>query len=199
MTRQAPYGWPQPPHAAQHAAPRRPSTQLGQHAGRALRLLAAAGTGAAGLCAIVGSLALVVSATEPARATHAAARPQASRGAAAHPDAERRAGTGPAGTGPAGTGQPPAVFTGRGSRTTRQFTIGGNGNWTLQWSYSCQASGHRGSFAVREDGTDPLSGVSVSQHGTAGHGVTRTERDTGTHYLVISSGCAWTLTALLRP
>lgn len=166
MIPQAPHGWPQPSRAAHHAAPHRPLSPLGQHAGRALRLFAAAGTGAAGLCAVVGSVVLVAAVTAPARATHAAA---------------------------------PAVFTGRGSASTRQFTIGGNGTWTLQWSYSCAALGHRGSFVVSEDGTDPRSGVSVSELGTAGHGVTRTGRDAGTHHLAISSPCAWALTILPPP
>jgi hypothetical protein len=172
MTPQAPHGWPQPPRAPQHAAPHRPSTSLGTHASRALRLFAIAGTGAAGLCAVVGSVALVAIATGPARATHAAKLPAI---------------------------RAPVVLAGHGSARTGPFRIGGNGSWTLRWSYNCTALGHRGRFVVSEGAANPVSGVSVSEVGLAGSGVTRTDQDAGTRYLVVSSRCAWTLRVPPQP
>jgi hypothetical protein len=180
-----------------HAMPHRPSTPLGQHASRALRLVAAAGTGAAGLCAIVGSIALVATITQPASATHAADRARvAGRNPAARNPAGRRTHGRPAGSGPSAA---LAVFTGHASGSTGQFTIGGNGTWTLWWSYTCSASGRRGSFAVSEDGTDPIGGTSVTEFGLAGIGAARVSRDAGTHYLVVSSACGWTLRILPAP
>ena len=239
MTHQAPSGRPRPPRAAQHAAPHYPSTPLRQHAGRALRLFAAAGTGAMGLCVVIGAIALVAATTttSPQRATHLASdlqrgpgRHRAAGGSGAPPGvgprpagarqgrpARARQGR-PAGVRqgrPAGASRPrpagasqawPAaarrdrnVFRGRGSRRTRPFGIGGNGTWTLVWSYSCRAPWHRGSFAVSEDGARTSAGVSVHETGVAGHGATWAFSDAGTHTLVVSSGCAWTLRVLRQP
>src|ERR1700723_2290776 len=60
-------GWPKPLRAPQHAAaPIGPSlTRLQAH--RALRLFVSAGTWAAGLCLVIGSIAIVVSAASPGR------------------------------------------------------------------------------------------------------------------------------------
>jgi hypothetical protein len=210
MTRLAPNGRPRPPRAAQHAAPSYPSTPLRQQAGRALRLLAATGIRAAGLCAVVGAVAMVAAATGPPRATHPA--PQPRQGLAGQRAAESsttpataRARLAPAGPrpAPAASGARPSgarggrdVFAGRGSRSTQPFSIGGNGTWTLVWSYSCRQLARSGSFVVREDDTRAADVVSVHETGTAGHGATWAYRDAGTHTLVIRSRCAWTLRVL---
>jgi hypothetical protein len=169
MTSQAPSGWHQPSRPAQHAAPHCPSTPLRQHAGRALRLFAAAGAGAMGLCAVVGAVALVAAATGPPGGAHVARQAQGR-----------------------------SVFAGRGSGSTRPFRIGGTGTWTLEWSYSCQALGHRGRFIVSEN-AHASGGISVHETGSAGHGATWAYRDAGTHTLAVSSGCAWTLRVLRQP
>jgi hypothetical protein len=100
---------------------------------------------------------------------------------------------------PAGARQDRNVFRGRGSGRTRPFGIGGTGTWTLVWSYSCRAPRHRGSFVVSEDGAHASGGVSVHETGTAGHGATWAFRDAGTHALVVSSRCDWTLRVLRQP
>jgi hypothetical protein len=192
MTSQAPSGWPPPPRAAQHAAPHYPSTPLRQHAGRALRLLAAAGAGVMGLCVVVGAVALVAAATGPPRATHLASEAQRSASQRArNSGAAQRAGPRPA-----GASRSQAVFAGPGSGRTRPFSIGGNGIWTLEWSYSCQPLGYPGSFVVSEDDAH-TSGVSVHETGTAGHGATWAYQDAGTHTLAVRSRfCTWTLRVL---
>jgi hypothetical protein len=210
MTRLAPHGRPQPPRAAQHAAPNYPSTPLRLQAGRALRLLAAAGIGAAGLGAVVGAVAVVAAATGPPRATPPAPKPrqglarQRAAGNSSTP-ATARARLAPAnprptpaasGARPSGARRGHDVFAGRGSRSTGPFSIGGNGTWTLVWSYSCRQLAPGGSFVVREDGTRAADVVSVHETGTAGHGATWAYRDAGTHTLVIRSRCAWTLRVL---
>jgi hypothetical protein len=215
MTRLAPNGRPQPPRAAQHAAPNYPSTPLRLQAGRALRLLAAAGIGAAGLGAVVGAVAVVAAATGPPRATPPAPKPrqglarQRAAGNSSTPATARarlapanprptpaESGARPSGARPSGARRGHDVFAGRGSRSTGPFSIGGNGTWTLVWSYSCRQLAPGGSFVVREDGTRAADVVSVHETGTAGHGATWAYRDAGTHTLVIRSRCAWTLRVL---
>ena len=93
MTHQGQGGRPRLPRAAQHAAPHCPPTPLRQHAGRALRLFAAAGTGAMGLCVVIAAIALVAATTtSPRRAAHLAsdlqrgpARQRAAGGSAVPP------------------------------------------------------------------------------------------------------------------
>lgn len=196
MTRQAPYGRRRPPRAAHHAAPLHPSTPLRRHAGRALRLCATAGTAVAGLCLVVGSVALVAAATGPAPATHPGA---AARAGSRQQRTASTGGAKTAGPGPAGSRGVLAVISGHGSETTRPFAVGGNGTWTLRWSYSCQASGRRGSFMVDVGGPGSISGAFVNVIGTAGHGASRAYRDDGTHYLAISSDCAWRIRVLGQP
>jgi hypothetical protein len=149
-----------------------------------------------GLCIVVSAVALVAAATDPPRSAHLAPESQqgpASQRAAGGSGARR------AGPRPAGASHGHDVFAGRDSGSTRPFSIGGNGTWTLKWSYSCQALGRRGSFVVIEDHAHASGGVSVHETGPAGHGATWAYGDNGTHTLVISSGCAWTLRVLRRP
>jgi hypothetical protein len=139
----------------------------------------------------------------PGRDGHAAS----ARHSCSRQDADRRTGrrtqSGPAQNAEQarrpGTGAALAVFTGRASGSTGQFTIGGNGTWTLRWAYTCSALGRRSRFAVSEDGTDPIGGISVSESGPAGGGAARVSRDAGIHYLVVSSACGWALTILPPP
>jgi|CZKT01.1.fsa_nt_gi hypothetical protein len=75
MTHQIPNRPPR--RRSRHAAAARPSTQLRQRARRNVRLLVAAVSAAAGICLIVGSVALVAEITElPAARQHATAAHQ---------------------------------------------------------------------------------------------------------------------------
>jgi hypothetical protein len=89
-----------------------------------------------------------------------------------------------------------ATFTGNGSENTGQFTISGNGNWTLNWSYNCSSMG-TSNFIVYEDGNnDPTgNGLTVNELGSIQSGSSDAYGDAGTHYFeVIAGGCSWTLT-----
>jgi hypothetical protein len=208
MTHQAESGWRQHPRTAQHAAPHYPSTPLRQHVRRALRLFAAAGTGAMGLCVVVGAIALVAATTtSPRHAPHLAselqrepARQRAGSGSGAPPGAGSR----PAAASrprPAGNSRPRPAGAGpaRPAGDSQTRTAGNSRPWTLMWSYSCQVPGPPGSFVVREGGAHASGGVSVHETDTAGHGATWAFRDAGPHTLVVSSGCAWTLQVLRPP
>jgi hypothetical protein len=124
---------------------------------------------------------------------------------ATSPAAVSSAASAAAGT-PSGTASPPAAggpvvlarFSGSGAKTTRRFTVPGSGNWELKWSYSCASLGSKGNFAVTEDQAGP-TGVTVSELGLHGRGVTHAYGDAGRHYLVVNSECAWRLTAVGQP
>jgi hypothetical protein len=159
------------------------------HAHRALRLFVTAGAWAAGLCLIVGSVALVAEAAGPAPETHvtaAAGYPLRTgqlpgHGAKAHGD--------PA---PGGQRDVLRAFVGTGNRTTSQFTVAPHSRWELRWSYKCAARSPRGRLVIRE-GNAAGSGVSVDAAGAAGQGSAWTYSDTDTHYLVVLTNCAWTI------
>lgn len=195
MTRQGSYRRPQPPRIPLHAAP------AGQRQ-RVLRLFIAAGTGAAGLCLVIGSVALVASAggrprsTTVTSASHLSpARPSPARLSPARLSPARTAhgGSTPGLHGPrlsSAHGRTILSSAGRGAGTSRRFTISGTGTWQLKWSYyDCSAQGGKGEFVVTETGTVP--GASLSEFGTAGHGTAWAYRDKGSHHLVIRSECAW--------
>jgi hypothetical protein len=86
-----------------------------------------------------------------------------------------------------------AVYIHTGSADTSSFSIGGNGNWKLAWSYR-HCAGPGGGFTVSQDGTGGANGPSVIRPGTAGHGVTWARNDGGTHYLAIRTQCQWRIT-----
>lgn len=84
-----------------------------------------------------------------------------------------------------------ATFTGSGDETTRKFTIGGDGTWKLDWSYSCAAFGQSGNFIVSGDGGNDVNGVNVNELGNDGKGGTWAYSDAGSHYLSVNSECSW--------
>ena len=51
---------------------------------------------------------------------------------------------------------------------------------------------------MTEDQAD-TTGVTVNELGLQGHGVTHAHNDAGRHYLVVNSGCPWSLTAVAQP
>jgi hypothetical protein len=218
-----PDGWPRPQRLPQHAAaPFARSSPHRLQASRALRLLGLAGTWAAGLCLVIGAIALVASAASPGKiakvndasalgrvgaVTHPPghrARPagrQASR--TGHPsrashrgDREDHAGrTGRTLARVAGTDLPArviAAFAGSGSQTTRQFLVDDRARWQIQWAYSCPATISAGLLVV-EDAYPGAVSASISQAGAAGRGDTWLNPDGRTQRLVVISTCSWTM------
>ena len=190
MTRQGCYRRPQPPRLPLHAAP------AGRRR-RVLRLCIAAGTGAAGLCLVIGSVALVASAGGRPRSTTVTSASHLSparlspgrQSPARMPHSGSRPGSHGARLSSA-PGRTILSSAGRGAETSRRFTISGTGTWQLKWSYyDCSALDGKGDFVVTETGTVP--GASLSEFGAAGHGTAWAYRDKGSHHLVIRSECAW--------
>lgn len=204
MTYHDPYHWPQPDHLPRHAAaPRllRPSYQ------RALRLLVAAGIAAAGLCLVIGAVALVAATGAPSRG--ATLTPTAHQSAALRSDQagagggragatnRSRASTAAASRTDSGGSSParPALLlglAGDGSEVTRRFRLVGPGSWQLSWSYhDCRGPGPRRTAFLVTDGS--ATGIDLAGSGPAGHGATSAYADPGWHHLVIRSGCSWAI------
>jgi len=201
--------WRRPARPPRHAAPPFWSTQryrLDAH--RALRLFVAAGTSAAGLCLVTGSIALAVSAAEPSQAGHlttaSATRPDDashrqpiplggaasdSRGRSWAPSGQPAPSTSAADT----PGRLIAAFAGRGDITTRQFWVNDAAGWQIQWAYSCPANVPVGLLVV-EDAEPGSVSTSITQSGSAGRGDTWLDHDGRAHRLVVLSTCSWTMT-----
>ena len=170
--------------------PRPPSSQ-------ALRLVMTAGMWAAGLCLVIGSIALVVSS---AGAAHAGASRMADA-AADHDEPDRPV--------PAGAASPHpsrdqtsvryrvvATFSGRGNATTRLFRVRAGSRWELRWAYTCLARPPGGQFVVADEGAAhgrPALGPSISQSGASGHGTTWLNPRGTQHSLLVISTCSWRL------
>ncbi len=84
-----------------------------------------------------------------------------------------------------------ATFSGTGPAKTKRFLVLGTGDWTLDWSYHCPASGR---FTVSEDGGTDINGVQLAKHGSSGQGQAKVFGDTGHHFLTVTSACTWQLT-----
>jgi hypothetical protein len=195
MTYQAPRGWRVPPRGAQHAAPFGSNTPLLVHAHRALRLFVTAGAWAAGLCLVIGLVALVAEAAGPASATHvtaAAGSAQLSARAAKARASQRGHHGGSAGRAESSHRARTVLgtFSGRGNRTTGPFTVPAPGRWNLQWSYVCPPRTPRGQLIIREGGGNG-DGLSVTTAGPTGRGSTSSYSATARHYLVVITGCSW--------
>jgi hypothetical protein len=178
---------PRPFPIAKHAAPAlglSSPARAGAH--RALRLFVTVGTGAAGLCLVIGSIVLVASSASPGRLVQMT---QAGNQQAAGDRLVRHHSQ---------SGQPrPAgevvAFAGHGDQTTSAFAVQGHGPWQIWWSYSCPADVVAGQLIV-EDAAPGAVGASIDQAGLAGHGETSLAAGARTHRLVVISSCAWQLT-----
>jgi hypothetical protein len=189
MTYQTPDGWQLPPRCPQHAAPFGNSGPLPLHAHRALRLLVTAGAWAAGLCLIIGSVALVAGTAGPAGATHVRAAAARTGQLPGHHHHARR----PPGAGRAG--HLLRTFSGTGNRTTSQFSVAAHSRWELQWLYHCPSRRPDGHLLIWE-GNAAGNGVSVDETGASGRGSTWTYSSASAHFFVVTTNCAWTARVL---
>ena len=177
MTYQTPDPWRLERRGPQHAAPFDTSAPLRRHGGRALRLIVTAGAWGAGLCLVIGLVAMVAQAGtphHPARPSDAAAAGGAASNAAYVQYIKRIRGT--------GTALP-------------HFVVAGHSQWELRWSYHC-AAGSRGYLTISEPAI--TSGVSIRATGPSARGVTWAFSETTTHFLLIDGSCPWTVTVAGR-
>jgi hypothetical protein len=192
-----------PQHAA---APFRRSKDFRLQARLALRLAVTAGTWAAALCLVIGSIVLVVSAASPGRIeplTNASSALQVSRhekvrahkartlGHVKSSD-HRTAAPTASSTVAAATSGVVAVFSGHGDQTTAPFRVDPADRWQMQWAYTCPAGAAVGLLVV--DAASPTAlAADISQSGPAGHGDTWLTPGGRKHQLVVISTCSWTI------
>jgi len=159
-----------------------------------VRLFVTAGAGAAGLCLVVGSVALVAEAAVPARTAHVTDTGRYSRG----PGELSGQGGAPLAAG-AGQRAPEVLrtFSGTGNRITTQFRVARHSSWELAWSYQCAGPAPGGRLIIM-GGSGADGGVSVSADGARGQGSSWTYSDSGSHYLVVLTNCQWTAKVLGR-
>jgi hypothetical protein len=186
MTYHTPHGWRVTAHGPLHAASAgSPATlRLRLRLHKALRLFVAAGAWGAGLCLIIASVALVAEASGSGSPDHVTATSRSYH---------LKQG-GPAGTPTAR--QPSRVtlarFADTGDTVTRAFRVASASRWQLSWSYRCAAGQPGGQLQIRQGGAAG-GGLIVSAAGRAARGSTWTYSTASTHYLVVTTGCAWTI------
>lgn len=160
--------------------------------GRALRLIATAGTAAGGMCLVLAMVAWVAARGAP----HAAPSPAAS-------DASGQAG-------PAARlmiGRTMATYRGAIPVSHRHFRVASPGDWGISWAFTCPASQHS-RFVITVGGEDsgdagdhlrddPDGRARVDITGSAGHGIYWRTSDPGPHSLLIVSRCPWTVRVVL--
>jgi hypothetical protein len=176
---------------------------------RALRLFVALGSCVAGLCLVVGLVALVAGGAPPTSAANVAAtstgpgQPLGSQGPAPEPRGlvpagqaapSRHHGGGPALLRPAAGGAKDVIRTvrdHRGNGAIPRFSTSGR-PWRLDWAYQCQGSGGPGRLLVRDLVAAPARTI-LDVRGQAGRSLTRAYRAPGRHNLRVTSGCTWTI------
>jgi|HubBroStandDraft_2_1064218.scaffolds.fasta_scaffold200279_1 hypothetical protein len=185
--------WRLPARSPQHASPFGYSAPVRRHAHRALRLFVTAGTWAAGLCLVIGSIVLVATAAGPERA-----QPDLTAARQASPRAglASKAPAKVSGHGTTGSGQVVAAFSGRGNLTTGHFRVRPHARWELRWSYSCPAGITEGQLVVADAGASGHGGASIDQTGISGAGSIWLGPGKTTHYLVVISTCSWSMKAV---
>jgi hypothetical protein len=177
-------GWPWPSRAAHHAAPFSRSTSARRQAHQALRLFVTAGTWAAGLCLVIGSIVLVASAAAPNRpGSHlSAAAEQAGLSASAQPARLQTA------------GHVITALAGRGDQVTKPFIVRTGDELKLWWSYSCPAGLPVDQLMVQDAVGKPAGharAASINATAADGSGAISVSANPGRHYLVVTSTCSW--------
>lgn len=79
---------------------------------------------------------------------------------------------------------------GGGGATTATFTTGSD--WSLHWTFACPDTG---AFRVTEQGDVEANVALADNYGPSGSGTMYSHNAAGRHYLVVNTGCQWTLTA----
>ena len=169
MIYQTPDPWRLERRGPQHAAPFDTSAPLRRHGGRALRLIVTAGAWGAGLCLVIGLVAMVAQAAVPNHRAHSGSTADTITRPAAYDGYIKR-------------------FSGTG-RAYRYFQVAAHSRWELTWSYHCYAAGSRGHLVISEPGN--RAGARVSAAGQVGHGTVWTYSDQRDHLLVIATDCTW--------
>ncbi len=96
----------------------------------------------------------------------------------------------PASTAPAAVARTVTTFSGSGTESTAPFTV--TANWAVAYSFDCSDFGYKGNFIIMEDGTF-TGAMDVNVLALKKSGTSYAYGDAGTHYLKMTTECAWTV------
>jgi len=88
---------------------------------------------------------------------------------------------------------------GSGDYTTAKFTVGGDGDYDVDWVYSVRNGLLEVSFDFIGDEGYDYNVTDPAQLGAGGSGVTHVYHDAGTHDLDVSSQGTWTIKVVTAP
>jgi hypothetical protein len=191
-------GWRLTSPLAQHAAPLPITSPVRHHTQKALRLFVTAGTWAAGLCLVIGSIVLVVKAAGPGRGAGSATDSSVHTPVPGN-DTVASAGYGiKTGSSAARASYHQlAQFAGRGNDITRRFLVKAGTGWQLKWSYSCPAGTRNDQLTVKDAASAPPGrralAMAISAAGIHGHGTIWFDPNGTSHDLIVLSNCSWTM------
>jgi hypothetical protein len=88
---------------------------------------------------------------------------------------------------------------GSGQYQTARYTVGGAGDYDIDWTYREGSMGTSVNFQIYGDGGSDFAVTDPNQLGTGGSGVVHVYNDAGTHYLQVNSEGGWTLKVVTTP
>src|SRR5215470_3586101 len=163
-----------------HHAGRTPGA-VGFH--RAVRLTLATGAAGAGVCMVLGLMALVIK-LGPSGSSAPSADMRGGITTAPHNHAER--------SGQHSGDAVIASFHGDHRSANASFRVPTPGAWGLSWTFSCE-NGGAGRLMVRENKAASGRGLEIDASGRSGQGTTWQALDRGRYSLAIMSDCSWTV------
>lgn len=218
MTYHDPDAWP-PPHMPRHAMPT-------HHRRRRPRQSPAPGLRGAipwaiGLCSVVAAVMVVAALSPPARTGRTdedsvrqspagqpnSPSPASGSGAArsAPPAADTQPGMALLGSNAAGHDgaawhwEVMAGFSGTGDVTTATFRVRQQADLHLRWSFRCPSGTEAGALEIQDvDAATRSVDGSIEDTGTAGRGTVVIYPGGAHKFLVVTSGCSWTVRAVQR-
>jgi len=194
----------------QHAAPvgfpgrRKPAAQphlaarLGRAVRQALQLFVTIVAWALGLGLVTGAIVLIATVTAP---KHAATGPTAAAGQSAQnsvlsPKSESILWR-TAHSHPGHIGYRVVAFTGHGNRKISHFVLSARLDWQLKWTYNCRseraATGQFKLMGADFAADNATLRTMVEVAGTSGQGSASLQAAGARHYLVVRSGCSWSI------
>jgi hypothetical protein len=94
-------------------------------------------------------------------------------------------------------------FSGNGSEVTPSFTVGGDGDYTVSWTFSGNSDpsfGNASNFIMQEDGGSDVSALDLPNViETSGSGSTGVADDAGPHTFNVQATGSWTVTVVSAP
>ena len=90
-------------------------------------------------------------------------------------------------------------MSGSGQYQTARYTVGGSGDYDIDWTYNVGNDGPQVNFQIYGDGGSDFSVTDPNQLGSGGSGVIHVYNDSGAHYLQINSEGGWTVKVVTTP